>query len=159
MSEPAHKRGHVVWFVATAALDAYEATGELKYYTAGHALGEQMIAKFYDAMGDGFFDTEKVEGAIGALSARRKPLQDAPTPSGNAVAAMVMLRLAALSGDDAYHACAEDTLEAFAGVVEHFGLHYGQIAYIAKSLGGRDLGFYRELTTTGRIEQPGATEP
>jgi len=41
-------------------------------------------------------------------------------------------------------------LEAVYQVVEHFGLHYGQISYIAKSLSGRDLGFYRELDQTGR---------
>jgi hypothetical protein len=41
-------------------------------------------------------------------------------------------------------------LEAVYQVVEHFGLHYGQIAYISKSLSDRDLGFYRELTKTGR---------
>jgi len=40
-------------------------------------------------------------------------------------------------------------LEAVYQVVEHFGLHYGQIAYISKSLSGRDLGFYKELTKTG----------
>jgi hypothetical protein len=44
-------------------------------------------------------------------------------------------------------------LEAVYQVVEHFGLHYGQIAYIAKSLSGRDLGFYRELDKTGRASQ------
>jgi Protein of unknown function (DUF1572) len=43
-------------------------------------------------------------------------------------------------------------LEAVYQVVEHFGLHYGQIAYIAKSLSGRDLGFYRELDKTGRAK-------
>ena len=43
-------------------------------------------------------------------------------------------------------------LEAVYQVVEHFGLHYGQIAYIAKSLAGRDLGFYRELDKTGRAD-------
>jgi uncharacterized damage-inducible protein DinB len=43
-------------------------------------------------------------------------------------------------------------LEAVYQVVEHFGLHYGQIAYIAKSLSGRDLGFYRELGKTGRAD-------
>jgi len=43
-------------------------------------------------------------------------------------------------------------LEAVYQVVEHFGLHYGQIAYIAKSLNGRDLGFYRELSKTGRAD-------
>ncbi len=34
--------------------------------------------------------------------------------------------------------------------VEHFGLHYGQIVYIAKTLQAKDLGFYRELDQTGR---------
>jgi hypothetical protein len=41
-------------------------------------------------------------------------------------------------------------LDAIYQVVEHFGLHYGQIIYIAKSLTGRDLGFYKELNKTGR---------
>jgi hypothetical protein len=36
-------------------------------------------------------------------------------------------------------------------VVEHFGMHYGQILYIAKSIRGEDLGFYRELDKTGRV--------
>jgi uncharacterized damage-inducible protein DinB len=43
-------------------------------------------------------------------------------------------------------------LDAVYQVVEHFGLHYGQITYIAKSLVGRDLGFYRNLTKTGRAD-------
>jgi hypothetical protein len=37
-------------------------------------------------------------------------------------------------------------------VVEHFGLHYGQIIYITKSLTGQDLGFYKELNKTGRAQ-------
>jgi hypothetical protein len=41
-------------------------------------------------------------------------------------------------------------LDAVYQVVEHFGLHYGQIVYIAKSLTAADLGFYRELNATGR---------
>jgi hypothetical protein len=41
-------------------------------------------------------------------------------------------------------------LDAVYQVVEHFGLHYGQILYIAKNLSGKDLGFYRELSKTGR---------
>jgi hypothetical protein len=35
-------------------------------------------------------------------------------------------------------------------VVEHFGMHYGQILYITKTLRGADLGFYGELSKTGR---------
>jgi hypothetical protein len=43
-------------------------------------------------------------------------------------------------------------LHAVYQVVEHFGMHYGQILYISKSLRGQDLGFYRELDRTGRFE-------
>ncbi len=50
-------------------------------------------------------------------------------------------------------------LDAVYQVVEHFGLHYGQIAYIAKSLSGRDLGFYRELKETGRLESGDSVTP
>ncbi len=41
-------------------------------------------------------------------------------------------------------------LSAIYQVVEHFGLHFGQIAYITKMLRDQDLGFYRELNSTGR---------
>jgi len=115
-------------FVANAALDAWEATGELKYFNAAREITDTMLARFCDsepgdAMSRGFFDTEKDSGGIGALSAQRKPLQDAPTPAGNSVAAMALLRLAALTGEDLYESRAKDTLETFAGIVEHFGLY------------------------------------
>jgi uncharacterized damage-inducible protein DinB len=42
-------------------------------------------------------------------------------------------------------------LAAVYQVVEHFGLHCGQIIYITKMLRGEDLGFYRELNSTGRL--------
>jgi uncharacterized damage-inducible protein DinB len=42
-------------------------------------------------------------------------------------------------------------LDAIYHVVEHFGLHYGQIVYIIKSLLAKDLGFYKELNKTGRL--------
>ena len=41
-------------------------------------------------------------------------------------------------------------LAAVYQVVEHFGLHYGQIVYITKMQEGRDLGFYSHLNKTGR---------
>jgi uncharacterized damage-inducible protein DinB len=43
-------------------------------------------------------------------------------------------------------------LEAVYHVVEHFGMHYGQIIFITKQLRGSDLGFYSELDSTGRRE-------
>jgi uncharacterized protein YyaL (SSP411 family) len=62
---------------------------------------------------------------LGALAARRKPLQDSPTPAGNPTAASALLRLETLSGRKEYREIAEETLASFAGIVEHFGLYAG----------------------------------
>ncbi|MGA8110275.1 MAG: DUF1572 family protein [Acidobacteriaceae bacterium] len=41
-------------------------------------------------------------------------------------------------------------LAAVYQVIEHFGLHYGQISWITKMLRDQDLGFYKDLNKTGR---------
>lgn len=41
-------------------------------------------------------------------------------------------------------------LDAVYLVVEHFGLHFGQVVYITKLLSGKDTGFYHELNKMGR---------
>jgi uncharacterized protein YyaL (SSP411 family) len=105
-----------------ACLDAWERTLELRYYHAAEMLAARMVRDFYDATGGGFFDTATHPDAIGALSARRKPLQDTPTPAGNPTAAAALVRLEALNGNAKLREIAEATLEAFAGIVEHFGL-------------------------------------
>ena len=112
-------------FVANAALDAWEASGEMRYFGAAQQIADAMLKRFYDVTGCGFFDTElnSKEERIGALTTRRKPLQDSPTPAGNAVAATVLLRLAALTNHQDYETRAQETLETFGGVVEHFGLY------------------------------------
>jgi uncharacterized protein len=118
-------------FVGNAGLDAWEATGELRYYDAAQNIAEALIERFYDKVGGGFFDTEASgngEEKLGALTVRRKPLQDSPTPAGNSVAATLLLRLEALNGRDDYAAKALETLETFAGIVEHFGLYAASYA-------------------------------
>ncbi|KAA6460334.1 DUF1572 domain-containing protein [Acidobacteria bacterium AB60] len=50
-------------------------------------------------------------------------------------------------------------LHAVYQVVEHFGLHYGQIAYITKLLRETDLGFYRDLNATGRLPRAAGSMP
>ncbi|HXB61594.1 MAG TPA: thioredoxin domain-containing protein [Acidobacteriaceae bacterium] len=115
-------------FIAHACLDAWECTGEIKYYEAASEITESMIARFHDLTGGGFFDTQPpVEGekVLGALTARRKPLQDTPTPAGNPMAAALLFRMESLNGRTDYTVKAEDTIESFAGVVEHFGLYAG----------------------------------
>ncbi len=113
-------------FLGHAALDAWEVTGEMRYYSAAEAIAEGAVKRFYDPVGCGFFDTEvpaEGETRLGVLGARRKPLQDSPTPAGNPTAAALLLRLEALNGREDYAVKALETLETFAGVVEHFGLY------------------------------------
>jgi len=111
-------------FTVLACLDAYEATVDLSYFKFAHAIAEAMIARFYDKTAGGFFDSEPVADGkgLGVLSTPRKPLQDSPTPAGNPMAAIVLMRLCHYTGDAQYRDKAEDTLEAFAGAAEQFGI-------------------------------------
>jgi uncharacterized protein YyaL (SSP411 family) len=111
-------------FTALACLHAYEATADLSYFKFAQAICDAMIARFFDATSGGFFDSQPpADGkALGVLATRRKPLQDSPTPAGNPMAAIALLRLHHYSGDAAYRDKAEETLETFAGVAEQFGI-------------------------------------
>ncbi len=114
-------------FTANACLDAYEATADLSYFSFARRIADSMIERFYDPAGGGFFDTPagfggKGDNPLGALVARRKPFQDAPTPAGNPAAALALLRLHEYTNDAGYRDKAEQTLELFAGVAEQFGI-------------------------------------
>jgi uncharacterized protein YyaL (SSP411 family) len=118
-----------------ACVDAWQASGDLRYYEAAMQLGEALVAKFHDSEAGGFFDTERDSGdKLGALAARRKPMQDSPTPAGNSTAAAALLRLEALSGREDFRAKAEDTLASFAGVIHHYGLYAGSYALALERL-------------------------
>jgi len=112
-------------FTALACLDAYETTGNIRYFNAAHSIADAAIHRFYDPTGGGFFDMDSSSDPallIGALSARRKPLQDTPTPAGNPAAALLLMRLYHLTNDESYKDKAEVTLETFAGIVDKFGI-------------------------------------
>jgi uncharacterized protein YyaL (SSP411 family) len=115
-------------FTVHACVDAWFSTGEMSYYHAAVKLADAMIARFYDRQAGAFFDAATPADGVaplGALAARRKPLQDTPTPAGNPTAASALLRLEALSGRREYREIAEETLASFTGIVEHFGLYAG----------------------------------
>ncbi len=115
-------------YTAIACLDAYEISGDLSYFRFAREIADEMIRRFADTTSGGFFDTEaslEEKLKLGALSARRKPFQDAPTPSGNPSAAIALLRLHAYTNEATYRDKAEDTLEVFAGAAEQFGIYAG----------------------------------
>ncbi len=111
-------------FTALACMDAYEATADLSYFKFGQAITDAMIARFYDATSGGFLDSEPAADrvSLGVLATRRKPLQDSPTPAGNPMAAIALVRMHHYTGDASYRDKAEQTLETFAGVAEQFGI-------------------------------------
>jgi hypothetical protein len=106
-------------FTVHACVDAWLASGNMNFYRAAMRFADAMIARFYDETGGAFWDAaiSQEKAPLGALGARRKPLQDSPTPAGNPVAASALLRLEALSGKQTYRDVAEDTLGCFAGIV------------------------------------------
>ena len=113
-------------FTAVACLDAYEATADLSYFKFAKGIGDAMIEKFFDPVSGGFFDAEvnTHDGGktLGVLSARRKPFQDSPTPAGNSVAAIALLRMHGYTNEASYRDKAEQTMEVFAGVAAQYGI-------------------------------------
>src|SRR5216684_7959349 len=99
-------------FTAIACLDAYEASADLSYFHFAEKIAAAMVERFHDGQKDGqkqdtqeggFFDIavgpNVGDGVVlGALAARRKPLQDSPTPAGNP-AAIAVLRLHAYNNN------------------------------------------------------------
>jgi uncharacterized protein len=114
-------------FTIHACVDGWFASGRMEFYHAAIILADAMIARFYDSAASAFFDiaSPPESTALGALTAKRKPLQDSPTPAGNPTAAAALLRLEALSNRAEYRSIAEKTLASFAGIVEHLGLYAG----------------------------------
>jgi hypothetical protein len=108
-----------------ACLDAYEATANMRYFEFARRIADAMIEQFYDAQGGGFFDTAQSRGnekSLGVLAVRRKAFQDSPTPAGNSVAAIALLRLFAYTDDPAYREKAQRTLESFAASAARCGI-------------------------------------
>src|SRR5580704_12145219 len=112
-------------FTVVACLDAYESTADLSYFNFARRIADAMVERFFDPVSGGFFDTAKTEAdaqPLGVLGTRRKPFQDSPTPAGNSVAVIALLRLYAYTNDQGYHDKAEQTMELLAGVAGRYGL-------------------------------------
>jgi uncharacterized protein YyaL (SSP411 family) len=108
--------------MASALLDAFEATLDQRYFAAAERAANVILERYADSERGGFFDRSADAPPLGGLDVRRRPLQDSPTPAGNSVAAMVLDRLYAYTGNSRYQQQAEATLNAFAGVAPQYSL-------------------------------------
>src|SRR5207244_3355370 len=86
-------------FLLEALLVLYEATFEPRWFAEARAMADTILERFADPTNGGFFSTSDDHEA---LLTRRKDLEDAPIPSGASSAAFGVLRLAALTGEQAY---------------------------------------------------------
>jgi uncharacterized protein YyaL (SSP411 family) len=101
----------------------FEASGEPRWIESALDLCRVMIAEFADVESGGFFYTGTSHEA---LVARQRDAFDNATPSGNAMAATALLRLAALTGRDDLQAAGRKTLESVQYVMEQAPMAAGQ---------------------------------
>jgi uncharacterized protein YyaL (SSP411 family) len=83
--------------VAYGLMELHVATGEPRWLLEAHRLATLAVELFGDPEPGGFFQAP-ADGE--QLVARKKEVDDHPTPSGNAMLAYVLLRLARIWGDD-----------------------------------------------------------
>ncbi len=101
--------------MAAALLDAFEATGDLRYLATARETMDYAIAAF-SAPSGALYDVPPDDLSSHPRGAQVPyiPLQDAPTPSGNGTAALVLDRLAVLTGEPRYREAADRLLRACA---------------------------------------------
>ncbi|MDF0590574.1 thioredoxin domain-containing protein [Candidatus Methanocrinis natronophilus] len=98
-------------FFIWGLLELYEAGFDVKYLRAAKDLAGDMVRRFHDGKGGGFYFSP-VDGE--ELILRRKDGHDGALPSGNAVAAFDLLRLAKMTADSSLEEIASKAFGAFA---------------------------------------------
>ncbi len=111
-------------FMAAAFMELYEATFDEKWLREAVFLVNQMIDLFWDEERNGFFLTSK-DSEI--LITRLKEDYDGAIPSGNSIAALVLIRLGRITQDKKFTDYAEKTLEAFSHSISSQPTAYNQM--------------------------------
>ena len=108
--------------LAEGLLALYEATFDERWFTLARGLADAILERFADPEG-GFFDT-----AIDheTLITRPKDPQDNAVPSGGAMAATVLLRLGALTGEGRYRDAAERAIGTVAPHMTRYPTAFAQ---------------------------------
>jgi len=100
-------------FFIYGLLEVYEATFQDKYLDEAQVLADRMIEFFVDQAGGFFMTANDAE----TLIIRPKEAYDGALPSGNSVAALVLLKLYALTQKDTYLSQAEAIFAYFSSSV------------------------------------------
>ncbi len=111
---PAYLEDHA--FLAWGLLDLHEVTGDGEWLKEARALVDSMIERFRDPDEGGFFF---VASDHESLIARTKEVFDQAVPSGNGMAARLLVRLWLLTGEPRYEEHAARMFQVFAGILEN----------------------------------------
>jgi uncharacterized protein YyaL (SSP411 family) len=111
-------------FYIDGLLTLFETTGELEWFQEACALAATMIDEFWDAEEGGFFFTGKSHED---LIVRAKDFVDNATPSGNSVAAEVLLRIGMLTDNSDYQRRAATVLRLTASMVRRYASGFGRM--------------------------------
>ena len=97
-------------FLLSGVLELYQVTLDAKHLEFAVALAESMLARFYDPKDGGFW-----QSAAGAsdLILRMKEDYDGAEPSGNSVAVLALLKLAAITERTDFREAADKSLRLF----------------------------------------------
>jgi len=104
-------------YLLSGVIDLYEATLVPENLEFALALAEAMISKFYDPENGGFWQSA---AEAKDLILRVKDDYDGAEPSGNSVATLGLLKLAAIAGRQDFKKPAETTLQLFAHRLQNF---------------------------------------
>ncbi len=108
--------------LADAMLELYMTTFDARYFDIARALADHALAHFRAEDG-GFFD---VRDDHEALIVRPRGLQDNAVPSGSAMLARVLIRLAAYTGDTRYEDAAGAALGLLANALGEYPQAFGE---------------------------------
>ena len=135
-------------FLSEGLLTLYETTGESEWLEECLTLAAKMVEEFWDDEAGGFFFTGKSHET---LIVRSKDFFDNATPSGNSVAAEVVLRLASLTDNDDYRRRATTVLRLIVSGMTRYPAGFG------RALGALDfhLSSPKEIAIAGDPQHSG----
>jgi uncharacterized protein YyaL (SSP411 family) len=146
----AHLNGYLedYLFLADGLLALYEADLDARWFSEARRLVDEAITFFADEENGGFFDTGTDHEA---LISRPKDIMDNATPAGNSVAAEVLLRLAAWTGETSYRQRADGYLRALTELMVKYPQSFAHV------LGALDFALSpaREIAIVGAQQRSG----
>ncbi len=136
-------------FLIGALLDLYETDFATYHLELAVQLADKMCELFEDRSGGGFFSTPEGDSN---LILRMKDDHDGAEPAGNSIAALVLLRLAHVTGREDFGESARGTLKAFSGRLAPVGIALPQMLVAWMYAGGAP----RQVVLVGSLPETAA---